>query len=224
MTTRKTPSKGKNSGRWTDEEHERFEAAIQMYGADDMKMLEKHIGTRDVTQIRTHYRHLNRTNPDILSPEKIGAVSKKRTSAETSSSPKKKPKTKGPEGTTPKKPATASKKALASANKVPAGASASKKKSKSIERENASASSEDVYDGKPPPIVEPKKGPKTKKTTPAKTSIVGKTSSPTADEGEILELSVQERLVGFMKKEEVQTVIAGILGFVLVLAVKKYFM
>ncbi len=222
MTSRKTPSKT-NKGRWTDEEHERFEVAIQTYGVDDMKLLEAHIKTRDVTQIRTHYKHLERTQPDLFSPEKIG---KKRASTESSSSPKKKTKTKGQEATTPKKPAPASaKKAPASAKKGAPPSASKKKSSKSVDSEDDSAASEDVYDGKPPPLVETKKtGPKPKTKESAKASTTVETPLEGDDMEAQKEVSVQDKLVGFMKKEEVQTVVAGVLGFVLVLAVKKYFM
>jgi hypothetical protein len=225
MTSQKTHSKT-NKGRWTDDEHERFEAAIEMYGVDDMKLLEAHIKTRDVTQIRTHYKHLERTRPDLFSPEKVG---KKRASTESSSSPKKKTKTKGQGTTTPKKAAaTPAENAPGSAKKGSILSAYKKKSSKSVESEDDSAASEDAYDGKPPPLVETKKrGHQRKLKQPAKASTT--VQEPTeGGEGDVVEaqeeISVQDKLVGFMKKEEVQTVIAGVLGFVLVLAVKKYFM
>jgi SHAQKYF class myb-like DNA-binding protein len=43
----------KNVGRWTDIEHEKFLAALLMYGKD-WTAIEKHVGSRDAVHIRSH--------------------------------------------------------------------------------------------------------------------------------------------------------------------------
>jgi SHAQKYF class myb-like DNA-binding protein len=42
-----------NNGRWTDEEHLKFEEALKLYGKD-WNMIQSHIGTRTSIQIRSH--------------------------------------------------------------------------------------------------------------------------------------------------------------------------
>lgn len=42
-----------NSGRWTDEEHERFLEALRIHGKDWEK-IQKYVGTRDGVHIRSH--------------------------------------------------------------------------------------------------------------------------------------------------------------------------
>jgi SHAQKYF class myb-like DNA-binding protein len=44
---------GSNSGRWTEEEHQKFIEAIEKYG-NAWKLICKHIGTRSPAQIRSH--------------------------------------------------------------------------------------------------------------------------------------------------------------------------
>ena len=41
------------AGRWTDEEHELFLEALRFYGKD-WTMIQRHVKTRDVTNIRAH--------------------------------------------------------------------------------------------------------------------------------------------------------------------------
>lgn len=42
-----------NNGRWTDEEHDKFVEAIKLYGKD-WNLIEKYIGSRSCSQIRSH--------------------------------------------------------------------------------------------------------------------------------------------------------------------------
>lgn len=49
----KLNKKGKRIGRWSPEEHERFLEALRIY-AKDWTMIEMHVKTRDVTNIRAH--------------------------------------------------------------------------------------------------------------------------------------------------------------------------
>lgn len=49
----KLNNKGKRIGRWSAEEHERFLEALRKY-AKDWTMIEMHVQTRDVTNIRAH--------------------------------------------------------------------------------------------------------------------------------------------------------------------------
>ena len=49
----KLNAQGKRIGRWEPDEHERFLEALRKY-AKDWTMIEMHVGTRDVTNIRAH--------------------------------------------------------------------------------------------------------------------------------------------------------------------------
>lgn len=42
-----------NTGRWTEEEHERFLEAMRIYGKD-WDAIEDYVGTRDSTHCRSH--------------------------------------------------------------------------------------------------------------------------------------------------------------------------
>lgn len=44
---------GKNCGRWTDEEHNKFLEALQLFGKNWNKV-HKHVGTRSSAQTRSH--------------------------------------------------------------------------------------------------------------------------------------------------------------------------
>jgi len=47
--------KSNNQSRyWTDEEHQRFLDAVREYGPRDSKKIAAYVGTRDVTQVRSH--------------------------------------------------------------------------------------------------------------------------------------------------------------------------
>mmetsp|Transcript_2335 Transcript_2335/g.3513 ORF Transcript_2335/g.3513 Transcript_2335/m.3513 type:complete len:99 (+) Transcript_2335:190-486(+) len=43
----------KKKGRWTNEEHQRFLHALKLHGKD-WELIEKHIGSRDIGNIRSH--------------------------------------------------------------------------------------------------------------------------------------------------------------------------
>lgn len=49
----KLNKKGMRIGRWSAEEHERFLEALRIYGKD-WSMIQSHVKTRDVTNIRAH--------------------------------------------------------------------------------------------------------------------------------------------------------------------------
>lgn len=49
----KSPTKKMNFGRWSDEEHALFLEALLVHGKD-WDLIESHIGTRDVKNIRSH--------------------------------------------------------------------------------------------------------------------------------------------------------------------------
>lgn len=46
-------SDGLNAGRWTDEEHDKFLEALQIFGKNWNKV-HKHVGTRSSAQTRSH--------------------------------------------------------------------------------------------------------------------------------------------------------------------------
>ncbi|GFH58532.1 hypothetical protein CTEN210_15008 [Chaetoceros tenuissimus] len=43
-----------NTGKWTDEEHHRFEEGLEKYGKGQWKKIASHVGTRTSTQVNTH--------------------------------------------------------------------------------------------------------------------------------------------------------------------------
>mmetsp|Transcript_37703 Transcript_37703/g.57741 ORF Transcript_37703/g.57741 Transcript_37703/m.57741 type:complete len:121 (+) Transcript_37703:479-841(+) len=45
--------RGKNKGHWKFEEHARFLEALRLYGKD-WEAIQKHVGNRDLTNIRSH--------------------------------------------------------------------------------------------------------------------------------------------------------------------------
>jgi SHAQKYF class myb-like DNA-binding protein len=44
----------KQSRYWTQEEHQKFLIAIEMYGKKDLKNIAKYVGSRSIAQVRTH--------------------------------------------------------------------------------------------------------------------------------------------------------------------------
>lgn len=44
----------KQSRYWTQEEHQKFLVAIEMYGKKDLKSIAQHVGSRSIAQVRTH--------------------------------------------------------------------------------------------------------------------------------------------------------------------------
>ena len=71
--------KTESSGRWTEEEHQKFLTAHKLYGKN-WKLIEEHIGTRTATQARSHaqkyFRRMNRhKNEIILKTQDISSLS-----------------------------------------------------------------------------------------------------------------------------------------------------
>jgi SHAQKYF class myb-like DNA-binding protein len=65
----------KQNGRWTDEEHELFERALQIYGKK-WKKIEAVVGTRTATQIRSHaQKHFLRLKKTVQSDSEGGGSS-----------------------------------------------------------------------------------------------------------------------------------------------------
>ena len=63
----------KQNGRWTDEEHELFERALQIYGKK-WKKIEAVVGTRTATQIRSHaQKHFLRLKKTVQSDSEGGS-------------------------------------------------------------------------------------------------------------------------------------------------------
>jgi len=50
----KPPADGTNTGRWTAEEHHRFEEALARFGTQDWPKVTKFVGTRTIVQVRSH--------------------------------------------------------------------------------------------------------------------------------------------------------------------------
>lgn len=65
MPNPNNPNAMQYSGRWTDEEHEKFLEGLKMYGKD-WRLIEEYIGSRTCAQIRSHaqkyFNKLNRNN------------------------------------------------------------------------------------------------------------------------------------------------------------------
>mmetsp|Transcript_9428 Transcript_9428/g.15144 ORF Transcript_9428/g.15144 Transcript_9428/m.15144 type:complete len:237 (-) Transcript_9428:237-947(-) len=229
----KTPSK--NSGRWTEEEREKFLQGFEKFGNDYSK-LEEYIGTRSQSQIKTHYYHYSKTQPELFSPEKAKKTPKKRSStSNTESAPSKKSKTgRRSTGATPAASKTKNKPSAVKKHDVqgaPVTVTSSKAAAASAQKNEASSDDDsEKFDKRPPPL--PKTtvtaGTKGKKSkgTPVKTPTTTGDADVVGDsDADVHQLDhYKESVKYYLKKEEVQGVIAGILGFFVVLAVKKFFM
>lgn len=194
-----------------------------MFGLDWRKMEEHMGGARNLNQIRHYYRTMRDKEPDMFSPEKVGSKTPKKRSStaagNSAATPKKK--TKADESalakTTPKRSSEAAAAAKGSTTPVRSRIAA-KKSVPSVESDT-----DEEIDGKPPPLAKASATtttPKTKQPPSAK-----KESSTTSASGTTAtmdqEPSPMRAITDFFQKEEVQTVLAGILGFVVVFVAKK---
>jgi hypothetical protein len=211
-----TMSDHRNTGPWSQEEKEWFQKGIDQFGVDYGKLEDHMGGARNRKQIKFYYHTNIKKDPDIFSP---GKSPKKRTTSqaenEDASTPMKKSKAGGKEARTP---AASAKKATRSASASTVKASARKLQPP---EESDEESEEEI---KPPPPV-----PKTTvtKTSAKKTSVPTKrtTRSATAaakpeESSKEKEMEEQASLTSFFNKEEVQVVLAGFLGFLVVMFVK----
>jgi len=213
------------SGRWTEEEHEQFLQTLKKHGKD-YTQLEKDIPTRTLHQIRTHYNHYvakNLDGRDLSDVLKSPEVTRKRKthSDEEDESPSKKPKsassTAAPKEAASKKKASA--KATSSKAKVK-NVTGGKSSSKPITPPKSSSKGEDLIPPKGTVSKAVKKETK-KPLKPVKADPIVNDAAVIAAE-DTTEVSTISQIIEFLRREEIQTVAAGIAGFLIVFAVKKF--
>lgn len=188
------------TGTWLEDEHNRFLEALNKFGKE-FKLIEKHVGTRTSTQVRTHYQQYAKKN-GLASPE-----------------PSRKRKNESGIATTPKKT-----KNTPSPSKAKAASKLSPAKPKATATAKSPAPSKGKSSSAAKDMIPPKASPAKKSTKasgkPKKVDPVAKPAAVIEDDTVVGE--GQSKLAGFLGREEVQTVIAGIAGFAIVFAVKKY--
>jgi Myb-like DNA-binding domain len=203
-------------GTWHDDENKLFLEGLAKFGKD-FKQLEKYIGTRTHAQVRTHYLQYAKKN-GIASPE----PTRKRKTDET------------PDGTETKKklkstPAASKAKETPKSSIAATPTKATPKLSARKEiPSKVSSPNKKMSPGKD--IIPPsgKSTTKAARTSPKK-SVAPKRLNPVVNESvaavieddDIISNDVSKFVI-FVQRDEVQTVIAGIVGFVLVYAIKKY--
>ena len=201
----------RNTGKWTEEEVEWFQQGVDQFGNDYAKLEEHMGGARNRKQIRHYYSKAIKKDPEFFSPKK------RKASGAATATPAKKTKA-GEAKTPPPSAKRATRSAPASTAKSSARTPAKKAPPANDSDEE---SSEEI---KAPPAVKktPAKKPAAKSTAPAPAPT--RRSSRIAEkakEAEEEEVKEQNSLVEFFNKEEVQLVLAGILGFVVVMIAKK---
>ncbi|KAL3925888.1 MAG: hypothetical protein SGILL_000100 [Bacillariaceae sp.] len=203
----------RNTGKWSEEEQEWFLKGIDEFGVD-YKKLEEHMGgVRDVRQIAHYYKTGIKKDPDMFSP---GKTPKKRSApASAVKTPSKKSKATTPAASARK---NTRKSAPASAIKTP-------KRAPPPKDDSGEDSSDEINVTSPPPVSRNRaasaKKPAAKKSTPAPTKRTTRSAAATVKVADEMKEKENMSISDFFKKEEVQTVIAGALGFVFVLVVKK---
>jgi SHAQKYF class myb-like DNA-binding protein len=189
-------------GTWNAAEHRLFLEGLEKFGKD-FKLLEKYIGSRTQSQVRTHYQQYAKKN-DLASPE----PTRKRKSEDVSSVTPKKTKN----ASSPSKPKSTTKSSIYNASRVTPKPS-SKKATPSPKKERSVG--KDLI---PPSAKSAVKSTRKKSPAPRKLDPVTKESAAVME----YDASSEPEIIRILKREEVQTVIAGIVGFVLVFAIKKY--
>jgi Myb-like DNA-binding domain len=215
----------RNTGKWSEDEKMVFQQGIAEFGLDWQKMEEHMGGARSLNQIRHYYRTMKEKDPDMFSPEKVGSKTPKKRSStaagNATTTPKKKTKAVEENVKTPAKKTPKKVPAMAATSSTGTKPHAIAKKSDPTE---ASEEEEEEIVGKPPPLPTASD----KKAAPKKPVVAAaeKTSSGDvavmATEEKVESSSPMKSIADFLKKEEVQTVLAGILGFVVVIIAKKF--
>jgi hypothetical protein len=213
-------------GKWKEDEKALFQQGIADFGLDWRKMEEFMGGARSLEQIRTYYRSMKEKYPDMFSPEKVGKKTPtKRSSAAAGniSTTTRTKKTKAGEelSKTPTKRTPKRAPALATT----AVTSVTTRARSNLLASAAHSRVEDEFD-EMPPLLPPSVGKKAviKKNVP--TDAAKKTSSSGSDAvaaREVVDGSAPiKSITDFLEMEEVQTVLAGILGFLVVLVAKQW--
>mmetsp|Transcript_74040 Transcript_74040/g.205161 ORF Transcript_74040/g.205161 Transcript_74040/m.205161 type:complete len:211 (+) Transcript_74040:182-814(+) len=201
-----------NTGAWTDEEHNKYLAGYEKFGRD-WKSLEAFVGTRSKQQINTHHRHFTLKTTGALPEPTRKRKQSSDDESEEAATPKK----------TPKKLKESSSKPKATPIKSPAPAksrgAAAKATPNPTKSAAAKATPKKVDDILPPsktstPAKKQKKSSKPEKADP----VAEETSAPIIEEAAP---GKKSRALEFLRREEVQTVVAGVIGFVAVIVIKK---
>ena len=204
-------------GTWDDDEDKLFLEGLASFGKD-FKQLENHIGTRTQSQIRTHYQQYAKKN-GLTSPE-----------------PTRKRKPDESDGTnTVKKPKSSPSPSKAKETPTPAVAAIPTKPTPkhSLRKENLSKLSPPTKKMSPVKDIIPPSGntgakvakaPRTskKELAPEILNPVVNESVAAVIEDDTIMANDESKILIFFKRDEVQTVIAGIVGFVLVYAIKSF--
>lgn len=210
---------GNNTGRWTDEEHSRYEKGVELYGKDFVK-LEQYVKTRSVDQIRTHHRGHERKL------EKSKTPAKKRKPDPKEKGDGKKAKS---ASATPSKAASTPQKSKAAVKALSSSKSNSARKT--VVPKSGGKTQVKIADLKPPAMprskgraAASKKGSSQKqvKTSAKTTSNKGK-----VEEGGNSQLAADVKFGGrvlkLLQREDVLSVLVGMLGFGIIAYLKKMF-
>ena len=201
-----------NTGKWTAEEEEWFQKGVDEFGNDFGKLEEHMGGARSRKQIRWYYNHNVKKDPNFFSPKK------RKASDAAASTPSKKSKAGGAAKTPPRSARRAPRAAPPSAARSPVR-TPSKKAPPANESDEEST--EEIKS--PPPVRKtPAKKTTPAKSTPAPTRRSSRIAAKAAEESKGEEVKEQASLVSFFNTEEVQLMLAGIMGFVFVFVVKKF--
>lgn len=209
-------------GAWTEEEHTLFMECLKTHGKN-YKKLQDAVPTRSKGQIMTHYHHHIAKHLDEKSWDEMlssPTYQRKRKNAEDEVASAKK--SKGGEkvaGTSATKKAatTPAKVRVMQTSPRPTPKSSASKKTPSSKGVDLIPSG-----GKSKKVSPPKRSPAKKQTSkPEKVDPVTKDSS-SGMELEETSSSTSQAVIQFLRREEVQTIAAGLVGFLVVFAVKRF--
>jgi hypothetical protein len=226
---------GKSKGRWSNEEHQRYLDGFKRYGTD-FKLLEAFVQTRSELQIRTHHRShslknklkgavavsgVSATPNKVVRPRKRKSVApddddaKKAKSATDAQSPPKEVKM----DTTMTQPSLCQ-------VSVDSNDAAIKPPPMPVSDEANPTTGEDL---KPPamPSIVPVVAESSSERPPIKVEPhMNETATATSEENEVSGKAVATKAYAMdvLRREDVQTVLAGILGFAIVVFLKKVIM
>ncbi len=234
----------RSTGPWTDEERVRFVEGMEQFGKD-FQSIATFIGTRDISQVRNYFRaHMVRTHgKDWKSQE---SSRKRKSMNDDSSVDVKKPKNSNKKSSPPRKSTTSTvittsnsstkSKTIAPERKASPvkyiampyeGPSNVENKGKNLKTERKiSLEKSSAMPSQGHDILPPVKVPSNVATDivmkPEKTAPVVKVSSALDIEEEFsTDISRKDRIFALLRREEVQSVISGFVGFFTVIAIKK---
>jgi hypothetical protein len=216
-----------NVGTWTEEEKALFQQGLDEFGLNFRKIEEYMGGSRSLLQIRNYYQSLKRKNPRMFSPKKLDKISPRKRSGAvagniSTDTPTKKSKSAKeviPVSTanwTPKRAPTS-----AARTRAPVATQATSFFSASPEDFREEEEFEEMPRSVPTSVI--KKVVLTKEETIAvATKTSGSGSDALAARETVGGSGPLKSIMDFLEKEEVQTVLAGVLGFVVVSVAKMW--